>query len=147
MPVVQQVRRVMRDVMNRVARRQLYWNYNWRPPRRGGEAHAICAAAIRGGLFDCLATGTTRALQQRNAGAGGADDVGGEGGSAGEETSDRLRIDAGHKLVVFLVPRVPLVFQQAQVIRINTELEVGEYCGEMSGDFWSQVGAPRQLIA
>ena len=39
-----------------------------------------------------------------------------------------------HKMVAFLVPRVPLVFQQAEVIRINTELSVGEYCGEHGGD-------------
>lgn len=127
-PVVQQVRRVMRDLMNRVARKQFWWNPQWQAPQRGGEAASICAAALRKGLLDRLSV-------EAPAARGGGGDRGG-GGAA--ETSDRLRIDAEHKLVVFLVPRVPLVFQQAQVIRINTELEVGEYCGEMSGDFWNQ---------
>ncbi|XP_050385155.1 endoribonuclease Dicer homolog 1 [Argentina anserina] len=39
-------------------------------------------------------------------------------------------------LSVFLVPKVPLVYQQAEVIRERTGLQVGHYCGEMGQDFW-----------
>lgn len=38
-------------------------------------------------------------------------------------------------LAVFLVPKVPLVYQQAEVIR-ETGYQVGHYCGEMGQDFW-----------
>uniref|UniRef100_A0A7N0UKV6 Uncharacterized protein n=1 Tax=Kalanchoe fedtschenkoi TaxID=63787 RepID=A0A7N0UKV6_KALFE len=39
-------------------------------------------------------------------------------------------------LAVFLVPKVPLVYQQAEVIRLQTGFQVGHYCGEMGQDFW-----------
>ncbi|KAJ6710223.1 ENDORIBONUCLEASE DICER-like protein 1, partial [Salix koriyanagi] len=39
-------------------------------------------------------------------------------------------------LAVFLVPKVPLVYQQAEVIREGTGYQVGRYCGEMGQDFW-----------
>ncbi|CAL2242212.1 unnamed protein product [Prunus armeniaca] len=39
-------------------------------------------------------------------------------------------------LSVFLVPKVPLVYQQAEAIRERTGYEVGHYCGEMGQDFW-----------
>ncbi|KAI3492942.1 hypothetical protein L1887_42437 [Cichorium endivia] len=39
-------------------------------------------------------------------------------------------------LAVFLVPKVPLVYQQAEVIRDQTGYQVGHYCGEMGQDFW-----------
>ncbi|ONL93108.1 dicer-like 101 [Zea mays] len=39
-------------------------------------------------------------------------------------------------LAVFLVPKVPLVYQQAEVIRERTGYRVGHYCGEMGQDFW-----------
>ncbi|KAG7595538.1 P-loop containing nucleoside triphosphate hydrolase [Arabidopsis suecica] len=39
-------------------------------------------------------------------------------------------------LSVFLVPKVPLVYQQAEVIRNQTCFQVGHYCGEMGQDFW-----------
>ncbi|KAH6756960.1 dicer-like 1 [Perilla frutescens var. hirtella] len=39
-------------------------------------------------------------------------------------------------LAVFLVPKVPLVYQQAEVIRERTGFQVGHYCGEMGQDFW-----------
>ncbi|MCD9639811.1 hypothetical protein HAX54_024554 [Datura stramonium] len=39
-------------------------------------------------------------------------------------------------LAVFLVPKVPLVYQQAEVIREQTGYKVGHYCGEMGQDFW-----------
>lgn len=39
-------------------------------------------------------------------------------------------------LAVFLVPKVPLVYQQAEVIREQTSYQVGHYCGEMGQDFW-----------
>ncbi|KAK8945029.1 hypothetical protein KSP39_PZI007693 [Platanthera zijinensis] len=39
-------------------------------------------------------------------------------------------------LAIFLVPKVPLVYQQAEVIRERTGFRVGHYCGEMGQDFW-----------
>ncbi|KAL6659920.1 hypothetical protein ACP70R_002042 [Stipagrostis hirtigluma subsp. patula] len=39
-------------------------------------------------------------------------------------------------LAIFLVPKVPLVYQQAEVIRERTGYWVGHYCGEMGQDFW-----------
>ncbi|KAG9131479.1 hypothetical protein Leryth_015296 [Lithospermum erythrorhizon] len=39
-------------------------------------------------------------------------------------------------LSVFLVPKVALVYQQAEVIRERTGYQVGHYCGEMGQDFW-----------
>lgn len=39
-------------------------------------------------------------------------------------------------LAIFLVPKVPLVYQQAEVIRESTGYKVGHYCGEMGQDFW-----------
>ncbi|CAN6483899.1 unnamed protein product [Victoria cruziana] len=39
-------------------------------------------------------------------------------------------------LAIFLVPKVPLVYQQAEVIREGTGYNVGHYCGEMGQDFW-----------
>ncbi|KAI8991530.1 dicer-2 protein [Mycotypha africana] len=42
------------------------------------------------------------------------------------------------KLAFFLVDRVPLVFQQASVIRANCDLKVEEMCGEMNVDNWSE---------
>ncbi|KAK1285607.1 hypothetical protein QJS10_CPB20g01610 [Acorus calamus] len=39
-------------------------------------------------------------------------------------------------LAIFLVPKVPLVYQQAEVIREQTGYRVGHYCGEMGQDFW-----------
>ncbi|KAF9600916.1 hypothetical protein IFM89_013823 [Coptis chinensis] len=39
-------------------------------------------------------------------------------------------------LAIFLVPKVPLVYQQAEVIREGTGYKVGHYCGEMGQDFW-----------
>ncbi|KAK9145881.1 hypothetical protein Sjap_005784 [Stephania japonica] len=39
-------------------------------------------------------------------------------------------------LAIFLVPKVPLVYQQAEVIRERTSYKVGHYCGEMGQDFW-----------
>ncbi|URE26504.1 hypothetical protein MUK42_18017 [Musa troglodytarum] len=39
-------------------------------------------------------------------------------------------------LAVFLVPKVPLVYQQAEVIRERTGYKVGHYCGETGQDFW-----------
>lgn len=39
-------------------------------------------------------------------------------------------------LAVFLVPKVPLVYQQSGVIAHDTYCKVGSYCGEMGQDFW-----------
>jgi hypothetical protein len=115
-PVETQVRRILGEVLQRVMRRQFRWNTAWQPPRSPGDSRAVCRAYL-----------AARKLPPEPWQVQGRAD-----------TSDGLRIDADHKMVAFLVPRVPLVFQQAEVIRINTELEVGEYCGEVSGDFWNQ---------
>ncbi|KAK6916929.1 Ribonuclease III domain [Dillenia turbinata] len=47
-----------------------------------------------------------------------------------------LLIQNKKMLAVFLVPKVPLVYQQAEVIRDQTGYQVGHYCGEMGQDFW-----------
>ncbi|KAF8379890.1 hypothetical protein HHK36_027355 [Tetracentron sinense] len=39
-------------------------------------------------------------------------------------------------LAIFLVPKVVLVYQQAEVISERTGFKVGHYCGEMGQDFW-----------
>lgn len=40
--------------------------------------------------------------------------------------------DSAHKLIVFLVPTVPLVLQQSTAIANNTSLRVRAYHGDMS---------------
>ncbi|XP_023539589.1 endoribonuclease Dicer homolog 1 [Cucurbita pepo subsp. pepo] len=50
--------------------------------------------------------------------------------------SNDLQIQNKKMLAVFLVPKVPLVYQQAEVIRERTGYQVGHYCGEMGQDFW-----------
>ncbi|CAG8741190.1 35674_t:CDS:2 [Gigaspora margarita] len=42
------------------------------------------------------------------------------------------------KLTFFLVNLVPLVFQQANVIKANCDLKVRHVCGEMGVDLWSE---------
>ncbi|CAG8505437.1 6855_t:CDS:2, partial [Cetraspora pellucida] len=42
------------------------------------------------------------------------------------------------KLTFFLVNLVPLVFQQANVIKANCDLKVKHFCGEMGVDLWSE---------
>ncbi|KAI3653916.1 hypothetical protein MP228_001863 [Amoeboaphelidium protococcarum] len=42
------------------------------------------------------------------------------------------------KLIFFLVNSVPLVFQQSSVLRSQTSLRVGHYCGEMNVDLWGE---------
>ncbi|KAL2603175.1 hypothetical protein R1flu_025955 [Riccia fluitans] len=49
---------------------------------------------------------------------------------------EMMRKERKKMLAVFLVPKVPLVYQQAEVIRDRTGYEVGHYCGEMGQDFW-----------
>ncbi|KOM37874.1 hypothetical protein LR48_Vigan03g125600 [Vigna angularis] len=39
-------------------------------------------------------------------------------------------------IAVFLVPQVVLVAQQAEVVKMHTDLKVGVYWGEMGVDFW-----------
>ncbi|KAK6936912.1 DEAD/DEAH box helicase domain [Dillenia turbinata] len=39
-------------------------------------------------------------------------------------------------IAVFLVPTVVLVTQQAETVKMNKDLKVGKYWGEMSVDFW-----------
>lgn len=41
-------------------------------------------------------------------------------------------------MAFFLVDRVPLVFQQAHVIRSNCDVKLEELCGEMNVDAWSE---------
>ncbi|XP_031388051.1 endoribonuclease Dicer homolog 2 isoform X2 [Punica granatum] len=40
-------------------------------------------------------------------------------------------------IAVFLVPKVVLVSQQAEVLKMHTDLKVGMYWGEMGVDFWN----------
>ncbi|XP_022770647.1 endoribonuclease Dicer homolog 1-like isoform X3 [Durio zibethinus] len=49
---------------------------------------------------------------------------------------DDLQKQNRKMLSVFLVPKVPLVYQQAEVIQERTGFQVGHYCGEMGQDFW-----------
>ncbi|XWS76792.1 hypothetical protein CRYUN_Cryun01aG0208300 [Craigia yunnanensis] len=49
---------------------------------------------------------------------------------------DDLQKQNRKMLSIFLVPKVPLVYQQADVIRERTGFQVGHYCGEMGQDFW-----------
>ncbi|KAI9317068.1 dicer-2 protein [Dichotomocladium elegans] len=42
------------------------------------------------------------------------------------------------KLTFFLVDRVPLVFQQADVIRSNCDVNIEHMCGQMNVDSWTQ---------
>jgi ERCC4-related helicase len=42
------------------------------------------------------------------------------------------------KFTVFLVNRVPLVFQQKEVIAINSDLSVNYLCGELVWDQWNK---------
>uniref|UniRef100_A0A0E0K826 Endoribonuclease Dicer homolog 1 n=1 Tax=Oryza punctata TaxID=4537 RepID=A0A0E0K826_ORYPU len=49
---------------------------------------------------------------------------------------DKMLKENKKMLAVFLVPKVPLVYQQAEVIRDRTGYRVGHYCGEMGQDFW-----------
>ncbi|CAK9181994.1 unnamed protein product, partial [Ilex paraguariensis] len=39
-------------------------------------------------------------------------------------------------IAVFLVPTVVLVTQQAEAVKMNTDLKVGKYWGEMGVDYW-----------
>ncbi|KAJ7978287.1 Endoribonuclease Dicer-like [Quillaja saponaria] len=39
-------------------------------------------------------------------------------------------------IAIFLVPKVVLVPQQAQAVKVHTDLNVGEYWGDMGVDFW-----------
>ncbi|KAL9251943.1 Endoribonuclease Dicer homolog 1-like protein [Drosera capensis] len=53
-----------------------------------------------------------------------------------KSVSEKLQQQSKKMLAVFLVPKVPLVYQQAEVIRAQTGYSVGHYCGEMGQDFW-----------
>lgn len=50
--------------------------------------------------------------------------------------SEKMLKENKKMLAIFLVPKVPLVYQQAEVIRERTGFRVGHYCGEMGQDFW-----------
>ncbi|KAL5989061.1 Dicer-like protein 1 [Asimina triloba] len=49
---------------------------------------------------------------------------------------NEMQLEGKKMLAIFLVPKVPLVYQQAEVIRERTGFKVGHYCGEMGQDFW-----------
>lgn len=53
-----------------------------------------------------------------------------------KSVSTHLQLQGKKMLAVFLVPKVPLVYQQAEVIRDRTGYQVGHYCGEMGKNFW-----------
>ncbi|PIA63179.1 hypothetical protein AQUCO_00200892v1 [Aquilegia coerulea] len=48
----------------------------------------------------------------------------------------QLRKPSSSSIAVFLVPTVHLVNQQAGVVKMHTDLEVGKYWGELGVDFW-----------
>ncbi|XP_033114296.1 endoribonuclease Dicer-like isoform X2 [Anneissia japonica] len=50
----------------------------------------------------------------------------------------RKAFDEGGKRTLFLVNTVPLVNQQAEVIKKHTNLEVGKYVGAMNVDLWQK---------
>ncbi|CAO3597959.1 unnamed protein product [Absidia cylindrospora] len=54
-----------------------------------------------------------------------------------QEKHERL-VRLKTKLTFFLVDRVPLVFQQSNVIRANCDVEVKHMCGQMDVDNWSE---------
>ncbi|KAE8801010.1 Endoribonuclease Dicer-1-like protein [Hordeum vulgare] len=58
---------------------------------------------------------------------------------------DKMMKENRKILAVFLVPKVPLVYQQAQVIRERTGYRVGHYCGEMGQDFWDAMKWQREF--
>ncbi|KAJ9078333.1 Dicer-like protein 1 [Entomophthora muscae] len=47
--------------------------------------------------------------------------------------------DAQHRVTIFLVNLVPLVFQQAKVVEANVQYRLEKLCGEMGVDFWDIV--------
>jgi hypothetical protein len=123
-----QVAKVVRSMISLIARGDVEPNLFWEPPRSSEEASQICSDAVAHGIIDVLGI-DPMAKDQDELPAGA-----GDGGAS--ETSDNLRL-MEHRMVAFLVPRVPLVFQQAEVIRLNTELDVGEYCGEHNSDHFN----------
>ena len=42
------------------------------------------------------------------------------------------------RVVLFLAPKVDLVLQQADVLKLHTEVAVAAYVGDMGCDFWSK---------
>ncbi|KAG6645299.1 endoribonuclease Dicer homolog 2-like isoform X1 [Carya illinoinensis] len=48
-------------------------------------------------------------------------------------------------IAVFLVPQVVLVSQQAEAVKMHTDLNVGMYCGEMGVDFWDAAMWKQQI--
>ena len=123
-PVVEaekQIQRLVRQMRQKIARHQVAHNPRWLAPSLT-EVSEICAAA------------RARAALQTPASAAAT-----AGGSR------------GHKMALFLVPRVPLVFQQAEAIRANTTLDVGEYCGDDNSDHtnrmaWLEEFASRDVL-
>lgn len=55
------------------------------------------------------------------------------------------RLENDKRLIVFLAPTVILVQQQARVIRIHTDLNVGEYYGSKNVDTWSRAEWQTQI--
>lgn len=45
-------------------------------------------------------------------------------------------IFATTQLIVFMVPKVPLVYQQAEAIKAQTKLRVKTFVGDDGVDFW-----------
>ncbi|KAL2941463.1 Endoribonuclease Dicer-like protein 2 [Bienertia sinuspersici] len=56
-----------------------------------------------------------------------------------------LRRPAQSYIAVFLVPTVVLVTQQAEVIKMHTDLKVGKYWGDMGVDFWDAATWQKEL--
>ena len=116
-PTDRQVSKVLNAIIKEIVHGGVVQSSNYEQLLRPEEVSEICSNAVASGILERLAADEDTEVSPA-------------------ETSDLLRV-ADHKMVVFLVPRVPLVFQQAEVIRLNTELDVGEYCGEHSSDHFN----------
>ena len=54
-----------------------------------------------------------------------------------KQIAHKLRVKGKKSLIVFLAPKIQLVIQQAEVIRINTDLKVADYYGAKCANGWN----------
>lgn len=54
-----------------------------------------------------------------------------------KQIAHKLRVKCKKSLIVFLAPKIQLVIQQAEVIRINTDLKVADYYGAKCANGWN----------
>ena len=128
-PADRQIQNLLRQMIRKIQAQEVPpLPPGWEAVEDQWEARRICVASISGGLLlrnqdaDEIAVKAAATVQAKL------------GPTSATETSDNVRIAMEHKLVLFLVPRVPLVYQQAETIRVNTQLDVGEYCGDDNSD-------------